>query len=632
LVNSNAVPPEVAILTPVAVNPPFDVVYDVAPGEPITFTGSAIDDEGLRRVEIRLRNPITDENLTADGQWGIGLTLNWHRISPIDISGATYNWSYTTPFILTQGRYELEVRAVDDSDLTTSGTFEAELDVDVEIEGDSPPDARLDVTGTQTGVQVLHLDVTGTATDDIGVADVLFEVYNRDLRLYLQQDGTLGAARTRITGAVLDLTDPTSVTWSYSVDLPAEGAWDVIAYGVDTSGQLDTSQSGASARYVIYPNDNPPVVSENLLSPTDGTLFTEGRIAVSGRVEDDIQIAEVEVAIVNAAGQYMRSNGSFASGSSWRNAFINSPGSPGSNFSFTTPVIADGDYTVLVRGVDHHGFVTNPPAMRTASVTRPPNDPPVAAFTYSCDENVCTFDGRSSTDENTVTLVYSWSFGNGSGSGPVPVRTYNAPNTYTVVLTVTDEWNVQATATQSVEIVAPAGNLPPVPEIYAPPCNLLTCNFSSLGSADPNTGDSFSRLWDFGDGDTSGSSATSHTYDAPGTYTVTLTLTDGWGAAASTSVEVSFVVPGDNVAPVPVIETPVCTGLSCDFSSINSFDPNAGDTFTRSWDFGDTIGTSSSVSPTYTFAAAGTYTVTLTVTDVWLSEASTTIEVTVTDP
>ena len=632
LVNTNAVPPEVAILTPVAVNPPFDVVYTVEPGEPMTFTGSAVDDEGLRIVEIRLRNRITDENLTGAGEWGIGLRRDWHRISPTDISGTSYSWSYTTPFVLEQGRYELEVRAEDDSGLTTSSTFEAELDVDVEIPGDSPPDARLDVTGTQMDVQVLQFDVTGTATDDLGVADVLFEVYNRDRRQYLQGDGTLAATRTRVSGAVLDLADPTSVTWSYAVDLPDEGTYDVVAYGVDTSGQLDTSQSGAWARYVIYPNDTPPVVSENLLSPVDGTLFVEGRIAISGRVEDDLQIAEVEVAILDVNGDYMRSDGSFSSGSSWRNAFINSPGSPGSNFSYTTPVVPDGDYTVLVRGVDHHGFVTDPPAERTASVTSPPNDPPVAAFTYSCDENVCAFDGLSSTDENPVSLVYSWDFGNGGGSGPVPERTYTSPGTYTVEMTVVDEWNLEATTTQDIVIVTPAGNVAPVPEIYAPPCNLLTCNFSSLGSEDPNVGDGFTLLWDFGDGDTSSSSATSHTYDAPGSYTVTLTLTDGWGAAASATVNVTFVVPGDNVAPVPVIETPVCGGLTCDFSSINSFDPNAGDTFTQLWDFGDTVGTSSSVSPTYTFAGAGTYTVTLTVTDVWLSAASTSVVVTVIDP
>ncbi len=56
----------------------------------------------------------------------------------------------------------------------------------------------------------------------------------------------------------------------------------------------------------------------------------------------------------------------------------------------------------------------------------PTNLPPVANFTSSCAQNVCTFDGRTSTDENAPTLTYSWNFGNGSGSGPVPTRTYTS--------------------------------------------------------------------------------------------------------------------------------------------------------------------------------------------------------------
>ena len=34
------------------------------------------------------------------------------------------------------------------------------------------------------------------------------------------------------------------------------------------------------------------------------------------------------------------------------------------------------------------------------TVTQPSNNPPVASFTYTCNQNVCTFDGRGSTDEN----------------------------------------------------------------------------------------------------------------------------------------------------------------------------------------------------------------------------------------
>ena len=42
----------------------------VAPGSPMTFSGSATDDEALREVSITLRNNTTGERLAADGSWG----------------------------------------------------------------------------------------------------------------------------------------------------------------------------------------------------------------------------------------------------------------------------------------------------------------------------------------------------------------------------------------------------------------------------------------------------------------------------------------------------------------------------------------------------------------------------------
>ena len=63
----------------------------------------------------------------------------------------------------------------------------------------------------------------------------------------------------------------------------------------------------------------------------------------------------MQVGIVNAAGQYMSSAGTFTSTTaSYRTAFLNSPGSAGSNYSYTTPVIPAGTYSVLVRSVDVH--------------------------------------------------------------------------------------------------------------------------------------------------------------------------------------------------------------------------------------------------------------------------------------
>jgi len=631
LVNQNAIAPSVAITSPVVMNPPTPALpLTLAPGAPLTFAGSATDDENLKSVEIRLSNTVTRENLASDGTWGTGVVAGWYRISPLNLNSASYNWSYTTPFNLRPGTYTFSVRATDDLDLTTATAYRGQLTINVQVPGDAPPTVTMSPTGTQPNLSALHLDLAGTATDDLGVTRVAVTIRDRTTARYVQPNGTMGAAYS-LLDATLATPNAISTSWTLSVDLPAQGDYDVTAFAFDGSGQQSLSTANATARYLAYPGDTPPAFVEGLFSPADGAVFTDARIFVSGRLEDDQQMARAEIAIRDSLGRYMSSTGTFTSTTeSWRTAFLNSPGSPGSNFAYTSPPIPAGTYTVLARGVDQHGFVTTPPLQRTVIVQVPPNQPPVASFTTSCVENVCTFDGRSSTDENAPTLTYSWNFGNGTGSGPVPTRTYTSPGTYTVTLTVLDEYGLTGSTSRSVTIVEPSGNQPPVPVIAPPSCAALTCNFSSLQSSDPNPGDTITRLWNFGDG-TPASTATapSHTFPAPGTYTVTLTVTDGWGDSASTTYLISLVEPGGNVAPVPVISTPICSGVACSFSGLGSYDPN-GDPITYLWNFGDGTPTSTASAPSHTFPGPGAYTVTLTVTDGWNRSASTTRIVTVT--
>ncbi|TWD82634.1 PKD domain-containing protein [Kribbella amoyensis] len=542
IVTENGVPPTVSISSPVSMIPPTTVgTVVVTPGQPLTFAGSANDEQSLYSVEIQLRNSTTRENLAADGSWGVDAIAGWYRVSPLNLNQASYNWSYTTPFNLKPGSYSFSVRATDQLGLTTSNANQGRLSLSAQIPGDTPPDGRLDVTGTVTGGQSLQLNLTGTATDAQGVAEVRVSLEDQDTNRYLQPNGSMAASFATLP-ATLATPNGTSTTFSLPVTLPTQGDWAVTAYAYDTAGQQDTSTSGATARYRIYPGDTPPTLNEALLTPVEGTEFTDGKIFVTGRAEDDQAMQRVEVGIVNSLGQYMSSSGTFTSTTaSWRTAFLTSPGTPGSNFSYTTPVVPPGAYTVRVRAVDQHDLVTAVPSERHVTVVHPAgNQPPVANFTVSCQQNVCTYDARSSTDENPTTLTYSWNFGNGSGSGPLPTRTYTSANTYTVTLTARDEWGATATATQTVTITEPTNNVAPVPVINPPACSVLTCNISGVGSADPNTGDTFTYLWNFGDGTpTSTSSAPSHTFPAAGTYTVTLTTTDGWGKAATITRQVT---------------------------------------------------------------------------------------------
>ncbi len=509
----------------------------IAPGSPITFSGTSSDDEGLKNVEISLRNNTTRHTLASDGTWSVDNQSGWYRISPVNISGASLQLDLHHAVHPRPGQLHFSVRATDELDLSTSSTNQGRLTINAQIAGDNPPNTTIAPGGTQPPLQVLQSQPGGHG--DRRLRSRRRRGQHPRPRQQPLPAGQRHVWRRRSTTHTAVLTPPErglSTNWTLASTLPAQGDYDVTAIAYDTVGQQDTSTTGATSRYQAYPGDLPPVSTENLFAPANGATFDDARIITSGRFEDDQQMAEVEVAIVNSARsvheldrnvhQHQRQLARCVHeqpGLAWLELLVHLTGDP------------ERQYTLMVRGVDQHDFITNPPVTRTVIVNSTvPNLPPVASFTYSCNQNMCGFDGRTSTDEDATTLVYSWSFGTnqGNGSGPIPSRTYNRPGTFTVTLTVRDGGNLTATASQTLTIVEPTTNVPPVAVLNAPVCQLLVCNFSSAGTADPNVGDTVSVSWTFGDpGNTSTSTSTSpsRTFTAPGTYTVTLTATDGWG-------------------------------------------------------------------------------------------------------
>jgi PKD repeat protein len=634
LISSTAVAPTVTIQQPVEMTPPFTVpAVTVEPGGQLTFAGTASDDEGLKDVEVALRNTSTGENLGNDGTWGTNVQAGNYRVSPVNISGSNYNWSYTTPFNLSPGTYSFTVRATDDLGLTTSNANRGSLTINATYAGDLPPNATMTFVAPLN--ESLDINLSGSATDDIGVKQVQISLQERDTGRYLQANGTLGVG-VAWRDATLGTPNGTSTTWSLPpITLPSGGNWRFTALAFDVVQQ---DPSAATASYAAYPGDDPPSLSDTLGQPQTGASFTDGKIVVTGRAEDApdayASIAQVQVAVVNSAGQYMSSTGTFTSTTaSYRTAFLNSPGSAGSNYSYTTPVIPAGTYTVKVRPVDVHNQIGVERESTGVTVSQPPNNPPVASFTYSCNQNVCEFDGRSSTDENAASLTYSWSFGSqGTATGPLPTKTFTAPGTFPVTLTVRDEWTLTSTsAPQNVPIVEPAGNSAPVPT-FVTSCQGLTCSVSSAGTADPNTGDTITYTWSWGDGtaNSTGSAPAAHVYAAAGSYTVTLTTADGWGKAAATTRTVTLTEPAGNQPPSVSFTASCPTYTTCQMNSAGTVDPD-GDAIKYAWNFGDT-GTSTSANPSRTYAAPGTYTVSLTVSDVWGRSTTVSHDVTMTEP
>ena len=163
-----------------------------------------------------------------------------------------------------------------------------------------------------------------------------------------------------------------------------------------------------------------------------------------------------------------------------------------------------------------------------------------------------------------------------------------------------------ATFGRSVWELVPAANANPVANFSFTTSNLVA-NFTD-GSTDSD-GTIASRSWNFGDSTSSTTTNPSHSYSAAGTYSVTLTVTDNGGA--TNSVTKSVTVTSTNQAPVANF-TFTTSALTANFTD-TSTDAD-GTIASRSWNFGDST-SATTANPSHTYSAAGTYSVSLTVTD-----------------
>ncbi|MGY1809583.1 LamG-like jellyroll fold domain-containing protein [Blastococcus sp. SYSU D00669] len=189
--------------------------------------------------------------------------------------------------------------------------------------------------------------------------------------------------------------------------------------------------------------------------------------------------------------------------------------------------------------------VANHYSLATGATTNPS---PTASFTATATGLGVAVDASASTDTAPGTVAsFSFNWGDGTpattGTSATAQHTYAAAGTYTITLTVTDNGGATGTTTRSVTLTDPS-NTPPTAAFTAT-VNGNTVSTTST-STDPN-GTITNYVWQWGDGtpNTTGANATTatHTYAAPGTYTVRLTVTDNATATGTTTQSVTIAAP-----------------------------------------------------------------------------------------
>jgi PKD repeat protein len=248
-----------------------------------------------------------------------------------------------------------------------------------------------------------------------------------------------------------------------------------------------------------------------------------------------------------------------------------------------------------------------------------------------------TFSGYASGTGAAISS-YRWSFGDGGRATGKTAHHSFAAGYFKVVLAVTAANGSSASTNRTIHVTGVAG--PSVSFTFSPAAPVAGQAVAFDGSGSRPAGSPIaSYRWSFGDGATGSGKATSHAF-APGTYAVTLTVTAANGGSGS-STRALIVSAANTLGFTTGVQLPPsasftfspgtpASGQAVSFDGSGSSVPGSS-IASYQWDFGDG-GSATGSSPSHAYSAAGSYTVTLTVTAANGLTGSTTRAVTVDDP
>ncbi|OWW27408.1 hypothetical protein B4Q04_07075 [Zobellia sp. OII3] len=289
--------------------------------------------------------------------------------------------------------------------------------------------------------------------------------------------------------------------------------------------------------------------------------------------------------------------------------------------SGTAPIDATGSVPVVLKAVDLNGLTA------TTTLTVAINEAPLAVGDdiETTQDTAILLEGLLANDTEpngqAITIVTVDTPQNGEavlqGDGLSVLYTPDAGyvGSDSFEYTIEDETGLSATATVSITVT---------PQNQAPVAMLqssvqegeaaLYVDFVGSGSTDENPA-TLRYEWNFGDGTANSTDPdTSHTFTSVGVYTVVLTVIDDGNLIGTASTTITVSAP-PNTGPTAIAAVTPLNGansLSFNFDGSASNDPEG--SLSYLWDFGDG-NTATTAIVNHSYALAGVYDVSLTVTD-----------------
>ncbi len=447
---------------------------------------------------------------------------------------------------------------------------------------------------------------------------------------------SLSATLTTGTVAVPFTVSYTASTLTATITPATRLAWltkyTVTIKAKDLAGNQMTGAAPAWSFTTAAQPDNPPSASLTA-SPTSGTSPLAVHLDASGSTDPD----QTPIASYNF---------------SWGDGTGTSGQQDGSTADHTYSEAGTWSAVVTVR--DTAGKTSTAMVPITVSAPPPPvDDPPLASVlaTPSSGEAPLdvTLDASASTDTDATPIAtYAFDFGDGSvrdaQAGSSATHRYTTAGAYQAKVTVTDTGGKSAVTTTQVRVTEtvvvddpPSAVISVTPSTDVAP---LAVSADASGSTDTDASPIATYGFAFGDGTgtTTGTGATAqHTYANGGTYAVTVTVTDTAGkssvATASVTVTEPPPPPVDNAPTAALTVTPASgtapVNVTADASGSTDQDATGIDTYAFSWGDGSNVAAQAASTVQHSYTQAGSYTVTVTVSDTAGKSSTATAQVTV---
>jgi large repetitive protein len=212
----------------------------------------------------------------------------------------------------------------------------------------------------------------------------------------------------------------------------------------------------------------------------------------------------------------------------------------------------------------------------------------------------------------TGNYIYKWDFGDGKGaaSGERVDYIFDAANTYSVELTVTAVGGGLSAGTHLnvtvTKLKAEVANMTPVNPVAGE--KVVFSGIAKDGGGD------YTYAWDFGDGHAADLAQADHVFAAAGEYSIRFTAYDKETKQSSIATETLSVQPELSAFTTQILSIHPISLVTDQLVSFSGVARNGSGNYRYQWNFGD--GKSAlGVNPRHTYAAPGTYKVTLTASD-----------------